>query len=386
MRRAGVVLGASVLVVAMVAATTRAWAAAGDDAGARREAPQRGFVDVAVAASPEEAAALLDTVRELVARQGLGLRATTGDGPPWTRLDAPPDAPGQRARVWIEAHDPAAVSVDVCALVEGAPAGAPRRILHRVVPREGSSAVVVDTVGHVVEATLESALLEPAPPPAAPPVPPTLPPPPLADVRDTSPARASPRRGGLALDVAAFADGADVAHRSGVALGGGGSFIVSAGPIPWRPSLWIGASFQTPFNIPGPGVTLQTTVTSFRAMPAVEFLRVRPLLQLDLAAGAGADLYRDTPENPHGPFPTSTQTQMHATPVVAGQLLARLRLGPSARLLVGLDLDWDPGPHHYTVVDCFGNPSAVLEPATLRPGALVGICVPLTGGSACGGE
>ncbi len=381
MRAAGVVLGASVLAVAMLPSTT-VRAAAGDDAG--REVPPRGFVDVAVAASPEEASAMLDTLRELVARQGLGLRATTGDGPPWTRLDAPPDAPGQRARVWIEAHDPASVSVDVCAL-QALQAGGSPRVLHRVVPREGSSAVVVDAVGHVVEATLESALLEPSPPPVPPPAP-TLAPPPLADLRDPSPPRPSPRRGGLALDVAAFADGADVAHRSGVALGGGGSFIVSAGPIPWRPSLWIGASFQTPFNIPGPGVTLQTTVTSFRAMPAVELLRVRPLLQLDFAAGAGADLYRDTPENPHGPFPTSTQTQMHATPVVAGQLLARLRLGPSARLLVGLDLDWDPGQHHYTVVDRFGNPSAVLEPASLRPGALVGICVPLTGGSACGGE
>ncbi|MGD0527451.1 MAG: hypothetical protein ABSE49_20080, partial [Polyangiaceae bacterium] len=263
--------------------------------------------------------------------------------------------------------------------------GAPQAVLHRVIRREGSSAVVVDTVGHVVEATLESALLEPSPPPAPPP-PSTLLLPPLAGVRDAPSPKPALRRGGLALDVAAFADGADVAHRSGVALGGGGSFIVSAGPIPWRPSLWISASFQTPFDIPGPGVTLQTTVTSFRAMPAVEVLRVRPLLQLDFAAGAGVDLYRDTPENPHGPFPTSTQTQTHTTPVIAGQLLARLRLGPSARLLVGLDLDWDPGQHHYSVLDRGGNPSAVLEPATFRPGALVGICVPLTGGSACGGE
>jgi hypothetical protein len=77
---------------------------------------------------------------------------------------------------------------------------------------------------------------------------------------------------------------------------------------------------------------------------------------------------------------------MHVTPVVAGQLLARLRLGPSARLLVGFDLDWDPGHHHYTVLDQSGNASAVLQPSTVRPGALVGICVPLAGASACGGQ
>jgi hypothetical protein len=71
---------------------------------------------------------------------------------------------------------------------------------------------------------------------------------------------------------------------------------------------------------------------------------------------------------------------------VAGQLLARLRLGPSARLLVGLDLDWDPGQHHYAVFDRFGNASAVLQPWSVRPGALIGICVPLAGAAACGGE
>jgi hypothetical protein len=210
--------------------------------------------------------------------------------------------------------------------------------------------------------------------------------PPVADVRDAATPTPSPRRGGLALDVAAFADGADLATRSGVALGGGGAFVVSAGPIPWRPSLWIGGSIQTPFDIPGPGVTLQTTVTSFRAIPAVELLRLH-IIQVDFGAGAGADFYHDTPVNPRGPFPTATKSQTHVTGVVAGQILARLRLGPSARLLVGLDLDWDPGPgqRHYSVLDRFGNPSAVLQPSPLRPGALVGICVPLAGPAGCGG-
>jgi hypothetical protein len=374
-RRASRVLDASVLALAILGSAAPAQAGVGDDAGAEHG---QGFVDVAVAASPDEAAALLDTLRELLARLGLGLRATTGDGPPWTRLDSPPDAPGQRARVWIDARDASAVSVDVCALGQGPPSP----ILHRTVPRDGSTAIVVDAVGHVVQATLESALLEPSPRPVPPP-PPAMPSP--TEIRDIPPSRLTVRHGSLTLDAAAFADGAAVATRSGVDLGGGGAFIVSAGPIPWRPSLWVSASFQTPFDIPGPGVTLETTVTSFRAIPSVELLRLR-LLQLDLGAGGGADLYHDTPRNPRGPFPGSPQSQTHVTPVVAGQLLARLRLGPSARLLVGLDLDWDPGHHHYSVLDRFGDPSAVLQPSSLRPGALVGICVPLAGASACTGE
>jgi hypothetical protein len=368
------------LLAVLLAGAAPANAATGDDAGAEH-AP--GFVDVAVASTgPEESAALLDTLRELIARLGLGLRATTGDGPPWIRLDAPPDTPGQRARVWIDARDPAGVSVDVCALGDGPSSP----ILHRTIPREGSRAILVDAVGHVVEATLDSALLESARRPAPPPPVTSLPPPPLPVAVPDNPPPAPPlRHRGLALDVAAFADGADVATRSGVALGGGGALVVSAGPIPWRPSLWLSASFQTPFDIPGPGVTLETTVSSFRAIPAVELLRLR-VLQLDLGAGAGADLYHDTPRDPRGPFPASTKTQEHVTPVVAGQLLARIRLGPSARLLVGLDLDWDPGHHHYAVLDQFGNASAVLQPATVRPGALVGICVPLAGAAGCGGE
>jgi hypothetical protein len=374
-RKATRVLGASVLAVAIIASVGPAEARAGDDVASERG---QGFVDVAVAASPGEAAALLDTLRELVARLGVGIRATTGDGPPWTRIDSPPDAPGERARVWIDARDPGAVSVDVCALGDGAASP----ILHRSVPREGSRAIVVDAVGHVVEATLESALLEPSPHPLSPP---PFPAPPPADFRGIAPPGPAVRRGGLTLDAAAFADGADVATRSGVALGGGGAVIVSAGPIPWRPTLWLGASFQTPFDIPGPGVTLETTVSSFRAIPSVELLRLRPL-QLDLGAGGGADLFHDTPRNPRGPFPAAPQTQMHVTSVVAGQLLARLRLGPSARLLVGLDLDWDPGQHRYAVFDRFGSASAVLQPWSVRPGALIGICVPLTGAAACGGE
>jgi hypothetical protein len=149
------VLGASLLAGTVLVSVAPAEASTGDDAGAEHG---QGFVDVAVAASPEEAAALLDTLRELVARLGLGIRVTTGDGPPWTRLDSPPDTPGERARVWIDARDAGEVSVDVCALGEGGPSP----VLHRSVPREGSRAIVVDAVGHVVEATLESALLQPS--------------------------------------------------------------------------------------------------------------------------------------------------------------------------------------------------------------------------------
>jgi hypothetical protein len=378
-RGQGRVLGACALAVALASAV--APAEAQNDADPGDPAPRaQGFVDVAVAASPEEARAILDTLRELVARLGLSLRSATGDAPPWERLDAPPDAPGERARVWIDAHGADAVRIEVCVLQQGQPSP----VLHRAVRREGSSAIVVDSVGHVVQATLESALLSPLPPPVAAWQPPLLPPLPPVAVPPTDARAPRPPHGSLTLDAAAFADGMVVAPHSGVALGGGGAFIVSAGPIPWRPSLFLGGSFQAPFDAAGPSETLEISVSSFRAVPSVELLRLRPV-QVDLGAGGGADLFHAVPRNPRGPFPMPPHAETHVTPIVASQLLARIRLGPGARLLLGFDLDWDPGHRHYDVVDRFGNPNAVLQPWSVRPTALVGICVPLVGASACSG-
>jgi len=345
------------------------------------------YVHLAVAAREREAAHLVQAVGELAARLGLSVRATRSDEPPWAMAGAPSD-PDEKARVWIDARAPDSVSVDVCALhTNGA-----SRCVHRSMPRSGSSAVVAEEAAHLVYATLESELLPepPAPaaaPPLVPPPPPLLAPPPPAPAevpRAPWPAPPRPRRETLALDAAAFLDMRMLAKGSRVDLGGGGAIVVSA-PMRLRPSLWLSAAVQTPFSANGPGLDLQTTVSSFRAIPAVQLLGL-PLLHVDLGAGGGADLFHDTPYDPRYPYvgpPPSPST--HVSPVFTGQLLARMRLGPSARLVAALDIDWSPGQHRYEVLGPSGVPTVVLQPWTVRPGALLGLCIPLAGPGACDG-
>jgi hypothetical protein len=376
------------LALALVAAAAPARADARSSDAPHGDTTGQGYVLVAVAASDREATRLVEALDELTARLGLGVRALRGDEPPWTAPGAPPPGRDERARVWIDARARDSVTVDVC----GVHAGAAVTCVRRWLPRSGSSAVVVEEVAHLVYATLESELLQepPVPPPVSTPVPgPVLLPPPPAPLppeapRVSWPAPPRPHRETLALDAAAFLDSRMLAQGSRVDLGGGGAFVVSA-PMRLRPSLWISAAVQTPFSANGPGLDLQTTVSSFRAVPAIELLRLS-LVQVDLGAGGGADLFHDTPYNPRFPYvgpPPAPST--HVSAVFTGQLLARVRIGPSARMLAGLDIDWSPGQHRYEVLGPSGVPTVVLQPWNVRPGALLGLCIPLAGPGACDG-
>jgi hypothetical protein len=230
----------------------------------------------------------------------------------------------------------------------------------------------------------------PAPPPASVPAPSpvSLIPPPLPSPTETAraPSRATdrPRRSTLALDAGAFIDSRMLARSTRVDLGGGAALVVSS-PSFLRPSLWISAAIQSPFSATGPGLDLTTTVYSFRAIPAIEVLRY-PFIQVDLGAGGGTDVFHDTPYDPRlpyvGPAPSAST---HVSAVFTGQLLARMRLGPSARIIAGLDIDWSPDQHRYEVLGPSGTPTVVLQPWSVRPGALLGLCIPLAGPGACDG-
>jgi hypothetical protein len=344
------------------------------------------YVLVAIAANDREAPRLVEALDELTARLGLGVRATRGDVPPWEAAGAPLD-PAEKARVWIDARAPDSVSVDVCALH----AGTAFPCVHRLLPRSGSSAVVIEEVAHVVYAALESELMAepPVPPPASVPAPPSvslIPPLQPSPAETPAPSRATdrPRRATLALDAGAFIDSRMLARSTRLDLGGGAAFVVSS-PSFLRPSLWISGDIQSPFSATGPGLDLTTTVYSFRAIPAVEVLRY-PFIQVDLGAGGGADVFHDTPYDPRlpyvGPAPAPST---HVSAVFTGQLLARVRLGPSARLIAGLDIDWSPDQHRYEVLGPSGTPTVVLQPWNVRPGALLGLCIPLAGPGACDG-
>ena len=339
-----------------------------------------GTVRVAVAASDAEATRILAALDDLAARLGLGIRASHDAAPPWGATGAPPapTEPGDRARVWIDARDDDVVDIDVCGLHSGMAASC----VHRRVPRSGSSAVVAEQVAHVVYVTLESELLTEASPPEPSLLPPATPPAPmppsypqpLAPAPLSAPRpSARPHRETLALDAAAFLNGRMLAQGTRVDLGGGGAIVVSA-PMFLRPSLWLSAAIQAPFNANGSGLALETTVSSFRAIPAIETVHL-PALHVDVGAGGGADVFRSTPIDSRFPGPQPGPTT-HVSPVFTAQLLARLRLGPSARLVGGLDIDWSPGQRRYEVLGPSGASNVAVAPWTVRPGGLLGLCIP----------
>jgi hypothetical protein len=354
----------------------------------------RGVVELAVAGSDDDIASLAEALRELVGRLGLTLRAVRAEAPPWTGGAA--GDKDDRARVFVDDRLPDRIVITAWSVKDNA-ASAP---VERSVPRAESPAIVVEQVAHAVHATLESLLSSgpPSPAPEPPPVaPPPVEPPALAVEPPTAAAapaeapspRSDHRRGVFGLDATAFASGRGVAPGVGPVMGAGGAVDVTAWRGRWRPSLWVGGAYNATFGKGDAGiVSLATTVTSIRAVPSVELFDV-PLLEVDVGAGGGADVFYTVPASA-GPNAQGDSVHVHSgaktetDPVLTGQVVARIRILSSARILIGVDVDYDFARHSYTE----NYPSktvAVLEPSLVRPSAMIGVCVPLAGTSACAG-
>ncbi|MGO9837562.1 MAG: hypothetical protein ACLP1X_25505 [Polyangiaceae bacterium] len=344
-------------------------------------ADTRGFVDLAVAGSDDDVAALVEALRELVGRLGLGLRGVRAEAPPWSSngLSVPRD---ERARVFVDNRLADRIEITASVVTDGT-ASAP---VVRRVPRAESTAIVVEQVAHAVHATLESLLSGGVPPPepsrpapvVEPPIVAVEPAPPHDEAPPATPAR---RRSGFGMDATAFASGRGMASSTGPVIGGGGAVNLTAWRGQWRPSLWLGGSYNATFAASEEPavVTLATSVTSLRAVPNVELLDLS-LLQVDLGVGAGVDVFHAVPENAGANATLKASTTL-ADPLLCAQLVARIRFISSARIVIGLDVDYDVHPHHY--ID--SNSTAVLEPWPVRPSAMVGLCVPLVGTVACAG-
>jgi hypothetical protein len=341
-----------------------------------------GFVQLAVGANDEDASALVETLRELVGRMGLGVQVVRAEASPWSGPDAPPVAPSERARIWVDESRPDQVTI----VVSSARPGSVSAPLARIVPRGETRAITTEEVGHVIHATLESFLASEGPPPEStvPKVEPTAvvqgPPAVEATPQPVAPSPA----GGFGLDVAGFATARQWGTNSNADFGGGGAVALSAGQGRWRPGLWISGAYSGAFDSQNTEVTLQTSATSLRAIPRVEIAALR-VLQVDVGAGAGMDVFHTVPRDP-GALVMLGSTRTVVDPVLTGQVVARIRVASSARLLVGVDVDYDFARHRYTALDAAGNRTAVLEPWALRPSAMIGLCLPLLGAVACGGR
>ncbi len=339
------------------------------------EDPDRTVVDVAIAGSDREADALVTALGDRVPRLGLRMRVER-------RLDAPPPSswPSDAvAGVWIDAR--ATDRVDV-RMTSALPDGS-RRAYDRSLAVEGSVAVVAEEVAQVVGAELESMQASaPAPPrvvPAGPsetasnpPVRPPPPPPPPAANR------------GFALDLLAFVSERAVSSLSGPVFGAGVAADVSVGRAPWRPSLWIGATYDARFDaMQTRQVTFDVGTTSFRLLPSVELVELQAM-QVDVGVGGGLDLFQVAPLAVRGSMAVIDPPQRSLDPVLGGQLLMRLRLASRVRMVFGFALDYDCLLRSTTVPeDRPGGHPSTFEPWRLRPAVQFGLCVPLASGGAC---
>jgi hypothetical protein len=361
-------------VFAACAVVTSTDARAGEVPDASVQPAHTRYVSVRVAARGEESAALLATLRELVSRLGLALRETIGDAPASAFLAGPQVDADERARVSVDetATDHVAVSVEA---IESGKAASP---VERTVPRGASNEILTEQVAHVIHSTLESLLAGDAPPAAPRPTAPAA--------ASEKPAEPPPRRESFGLDATAFAAGRGVASNTGPSLGGGASVGVTAGTGPWKPSVSLGGAYYAPFGASATDVSLQTTISSFRAVASVRIPRTK-FVGVDAGLGAGADVFHTVPGNPGSSVVTLGGTQDLVDPVVTARLVAGIRLSAGARVTVGMDVDFDAGGHRYvTETDATRVISAILQPWPVRPSAMVGLCVPLIGSIGCAGS
>jgi hypothetical protein len=379
-RRRGPLGRAAVRAAVALAVLATASPAAADVAPPATLEQGQGYVNLVVAADAESAAALEGTLRELVARLGLTLRVTrTDSAPAWVMAAAPRD-PGERARVSVDETPGDHVLVVVSVIRAGEPPSPP---VERSIPRAESSAILTEQVAHVVHATLESLLVGDGPAPQPPPArqPPTAS---NEAPADHVPATPPGRRDGFSLDAAVFATGRGVSSGSGAVPGVGAALHATAWRGFGRPSLWLSGSYNAPFDESSKDlVVVQTTVSSFRAVPSLQVV-IRRWLDVDAGVGAGVDVFHTDPSDP-GPNVTLRPTKNLVDPILTAQIIARFRIAASARVFVGVDLDYDAGAHRYVTADASGTPTQVFQPWPLRPSAMVGLCVPLLGTLGCGG-
>jgi hypothetical protein len=333
------------------------------DPPAAPETMSRHFVDVVIAGDPEEAGAAERSLRELLRRVGLELRVTTVEKLP---SDPGASAPDAAVRAWID------LRADNGALVEVADARAERTFERRLVAQEGSRAVLIEDVVHVVQAAAESIASDAPPPPPPKPEPPpvavVVPPPavqPPYVAPDMTPIRAEPTPWSLA--VAGFFTTAPYAHDSGAVLGAGAGLRFDSG----RFALWGFGAYHARFGDDAPPVALHASVWSVRLVPTFELVDASGFL-LEAGAGAGVDIFSLTPGVTSSDVTMLDANRTEASPILTALVAAHVQLGSSARAFLAGTVDWDLDPRRY-VVSSTGMSSPLLTPLTVRPGVALGL-------------
>ena len=330
-------------------------------------------VDVTIVDGGDDADLLMDTIRELVGRLGLGVtphRVSASEGQSVS-------SPAAGLSVWIDL----ASRYEVMTIVRNGPTEVRRKI-----PRDGSPAIVREEIGEAVRSAVESQLLTDATPSA--PVPSSAPPAPTSvPVVLEAPSAPVASSHGLALDVTTVAGAGAIASNSGLVAHVGGGLVV-ASRREWRPSLMMTAEYVVPFDAAASnGVNANATFVSLRAVAAFEVLH-RSWIAIDVGAGGGVDIIT-VDASVAGTSTGSTVTvspsvQTVPDPVLTARATAYVALTPGVALtfVAGSDVDLELIDYAYRGV----QNGDVLVPWRLRPAVLAGFTFTALGGGLFAGE
>jgi hypothetical protein len=333
--------------------------------------------------------ALRDAIRELLARLHLLVATSVPDADGGTSMQ-----PVARVDIDLSSRtDALLVVTDDLGEI---------RFRHAV-PRDASAAIVREEIAHAVQSAVESAVLaereraarpSPAgpPPPSAPPTTAAAPPPsastspPITAPLPPAPSDASAKEQpalrahsppfGLELSTLAgvgpIANGAGPATRIGLGIA-----ATSHGTL--RPSLGFTFLYAVPFDSnasDGVGLSMHTTIASFRLAPAIELVHGK-WLAVDLSAGGGIDLTAVAPHSNPDPavafVPTSDLKGQanRVDPILASMLTAHAALVPGVVFLLSAGVEVDLVSRAY-VVDEGSAEVTVLAPWRVRPMVLAG--------------
>jgi hypothetical protein len=318
-------------------------------------------VDVTIVDGGDDADLLMDTIRELVGRLGLGVtphRVSASEGQSVSSLPAGLSA-------WIDLGS----RYDAMTIVRNGPTEVRRRI-----PRDASPAIVREEIGEAVRSAVEAQLLTDATPSA--PVASSAPPAPTSagPVVIEAPRAPAASSHGLALDVTTLAGAGAIASNSGlVAHVGGGLVVASRREL--RPSLSMTAEYIVPFDaLASNGVNASTSFVSLRAVAAVEVLH-RSWIAIDVGAGGGVDVITVNPSVASASsaglaFTAEGDVPTHVDPVVTARASAYFALAPGVAFTLVAGSDVDLKSLHYAFDGV--RSGDVLVPWHVRPAVLAG--------------
>ena len=340
-------------------------------------------VDLVVAGTAENTAALEEVAGELLRRLDCGLRTSRIDRLEASAVVTPdPSAPPAVARAWIDlatAPGPDGSGQAVLYLVD--PAW--ERIRVRRVPLDdGVDEVVREELAHMLasgvqgllaglplEQTRDEVRVElgvPAPPPAPPPVPVSPPAEPRTLALDL----------GVGYDVMVFSDAAWVSHGPVAALG------LALRRVMLRPALWLTLQYRAPLEADGDPIGVRLDQGVFRLLTSFDVPLVRRFA-LTVLLGGGIDVVRSTPQlAPHATGRLEApSTAVYG--VVRGMVGFRARLFGATDLLFAIGCDVD-GEQRTWFARRDDIEQVVLEPWIARPFVLLTVVTDLPAGPGAG--